>query len=102
MGVGHIFRRDHHVQMNMIGFNANFLHKPVRMKSPYFLQLHSKIRCHSLHQDFSSVSGNPDNMILRFIDGVGSFLKLRGCPVYRRTANLALIPALPDGEFSLN
>ncbi len=89
------------MQMDMIGFNAQLLNKPVQAKFPHFLQHDPGRMGHPVRQDLSSIPGDPPNVAWRLRAHMRSLLMRHQLPASRRTPDLALIPALPDGELSL-
>ena len=65
-----ILRRDHHAQVDVIGFDANLFHVPIRIKFPHFPDRLFEVLRDAMHEDFSSVSRNPHDMVLRLVYNV--------------------------------
>ncbi len=98
---GHRLFGGHPMQMDMIGFNAQLFNKPVQVKFPHFLQHDPGRMGHPVRQDLSSIPGDPPNVAWHLRAHMRGLLMRHQLPVYRRTPDLALIPALPDRELSL-
>src|SRR3989338_2700298 len=62
--------------MYVILISAYFFHKPIGMEFPHFLERFLEVFLDAVHEDFSSVSGDPHNVILRFVHCVGLAMEL--------------------------
>src|SRR3990167_9766519 len=86
--------------MYVILISAYFFHKPIGMEFPHFLERFLEVFLDAVHEDFSSVSGDPHNVILRFVHCVGLAMELHASIVSwgSRMRLPAHTPTLTGGE----
>lgn len=87
------------MNMHMVFLHANLFKEPVGIVGSHLKQFAFEVCLHSLIEDFSSVFGDPDDMVLCFVDRMSLFVKLHASYLTRagRCRTLALTHGFTAG-----
>jgi len=68
--------------MDVVFGDADLLDEPVGVVIAHFLEDFSQAFVNAFDQDFSSVSGDPNNVVLSFVDRMGFLVQLHASIIH--------------------